>query len=452
MNHPLHAVNGLYTDYYELTMAQALFLEGRHEETACFDYFFRNYPFGGNYVVFAGLQTLADALRHFVFDDESCKALHELGFDPGFISWLHRNPPRLTIEAPPEGTLVFAHTPVVQVSGSFAHGLLAETLLLNILNFESLIATKASRMADALLPGQLLLDFGLRRSQGFAGFHASRAAYIGGCASSSNVWSAVQYGHPTGGTHAHAWVQAFDKEDDAFRTFARHFPQKAVFLVDTNDSIREGIPKAITVAKEMEAAGHKLFGIRLDSGDFSILIPKARKLLNDAGLPYVKIVVSDNLDEHRIRELNRLPVTADVFGVGTKLLAADGSPALNGVFKLSELNGKAVMKHSDNPEKITLPGQKQLWRVLDEDRITGDYISLSREGRPKGEERKLRAIRTEKFVSGDPFSGAKLSQIRERLRKEKARLSGFIGAEALGNIYPVEISRDLQDLQAICLK
>lgn len=447
MNHPTAAINGLYTDYYELTMAQALFMEGRHEDQACFDYFFRNYPFGGNYVIFAGLQTLGQGLQHFLYKDDSCKALHELGFDPTFIAWLSNHPPRITIEAPPEGTIVFSQTPYVQVRGPFAHVLLAETLILNILNFESLIATKASRMKDALLPGQVLLDFGLRRAQGFAGFQASRAAYIGGCDSSSNVWSAVQYGHPAGGTHAHAWVQAFEAEVEAFRTFAKHFTGKTVLLVDTHDSLREGIPNAIKIAREMEATGKQLFGIRLDSGDFTRLIPQARQQLDDAGLRHVKIVVSDNLDEHRIRGLNALPVKADIFGVGTKLLAADGSPALNGVLKLAELNGRPVMKRSDNPDKITLPGEKQLWRISDDGVPVGDYISLSREGRPPEDGRKYAAVRTESFQSGTSLPQTDLEVIRSRVQKQKELFQTFLNASNEQAGYPVNISRNLQDLQ-----
>jgi nicotinate phosphoribosyltransferase len=382
------ALSGLYTDFYELTMAQGYFLRGKERMPASFDYFFRKAPFEGQYAVFAGLNPLIEAIQEFQFGPPALDYLREQGFDEGFLNWLSILKPDIRIEAAAEGSIIFPNEPVLQISGPIAHCLLLETLCLNVLNFQSLIATKASRMTDELQNGQFIIDFGLRRGHGFSGLHASRAACIGGVKSSSNVLSGMEHGHAVSGTHAHAWIQSFKTELEAFRAYAETYSESCILLVDTYDTLGSGIPNAITTGKEMEARGQQLLGIRLDSGDFTKLIPAARKMLDDAGLNEVKIAVSDSIDEYKIRELNRLPVQADVFGLGTRLITAQGDPALNGVYKMCEVDGRPIIKLSDDTAKATLPGRKKLWRIQQRDsagavRYKGDVITREKESVPE---------------------------------------------------------------------
>lgn len=382
------ALSGLYTDFYELTMAQGYFLRGMEDMPASFDYFFRNAPFKGEYAVFAGLNTLIEGIQEFQFGPSALDYLRGQGFNEDFLKWLDALKPDIRIEAAAEGSIVFPNEPVLQLSGPISHCLLLETLCLNVLNFQSLIATKASRMTDELQNGQFIIDFGLRRAHGMAGLHASRAACIGGVKSSSNVLSGMEHGHAVSGTHAHAWIQSFETELQAFRAYAETYPESCILLVDTYDTLGSGIPNAITVGKEMKESGKQLLGIRLDSGDFSKLIPAARKMLDDAGLNKVKIAVSDSIDEYKIRELNRLPVQADVFGVGTRLITAQGDPALNGVYKMSAVDRRPIIKLSDDAAKTTLPGRKKLWRIQQRDidgaiRYKGDVITREKEPVPE---------------------------------------------------------------------
>ncbi|HUI44436.1 MAG TPA: nicotinate phosphoribosyltransferase [Nitrospirota bacterium] len=370
---------GLYTDHYELTMAQGYFFNGMKDIPACFDYFYRENPFRGGYAIFAGLRDLLEILEGLRFDDEDCNYLRSIGFDPAFVAFLKNFEFRADIYAPEEGEVVFPFEPVVRVEGNIIESQIIETMVLNILNFETLIATKAARIRRAA-GDKLVIDFGLRRAHGLGGILASKAAVLGGANSTSNVYSAFQFNLASTGTQAHSWIQAYDDEITAFRDFAKAFPRRCVLLVDTYNTLKSGVPNAITVAGEMEARGDKLFGVRIDSGDLAYLSKKARKMLDEAGLQYVKIVVSNKLDEHVIKSLLEQGSPIDAFGVGTKLVTGHPDGALDGVYKLSMSNNKPRLKISENPEKIILPGRKNVFRYTDENgQFYADCIALDEE-------------------------------------------------------------------------
>ncbi|WP_020403159.1 nicotinate phosphoribosyltransferase [Gracilimonas tropica] len=356
----------LYTDLYELTMAQGYFLSGKHEQQANFDYFFRKLPFSGGYVIFAGLSDLLELIESYSFTDDELHYLREQGFREDFLEYLKTFKFQGSIYSVKEGEVVFANEPIVRVEGNILETQLLETILLNTLNFESLIATKASRIVQAC-NGRPVLDFGLRRAQGLGGLQASKAAVIGGAKGTSNVMAGHLYGTPVSGTMAHSWIQSFEDELTAFRTYARFYPDNSILLVDTYDTLNSGLPNAIKVAKELESEGHKLKAIRLDSGDLAYLARKSRNMLDQAGLDYVQIAASNQLDEHVIKSLMDQNAPIDLFGVGTKLVTAYDDPALDGVYKLSSVNEKPSIKISDNEEKITLPGSKKIIRFHNED-------------------------------------------------------------------------------------
>jgi nicotinate phosphoribosyltransferase len=376
---PLAPHEGLYTDLYELTMAQGYLDDGRAEREACFDYFFRSNPFEGGHVVFAGLDTALDLLESFDFDEEALSYLDDLGFEASFLDYLRDFEFTADVAAPREGEVVFPLEPVVRVQGDLIETQLVETMLLNVLNFESLIATKASRMRRSA-GDRKLIDFGLRRAQGFGAIQASRAAVIGGFDATSNVWTARRQGLEATGTQAHSWIQSFDSELEAFRAYARTFPEQTILLVDTYDTLESGVPNAIRVARELEQQGHRLKGIRLDSGDLAYLAKRSREMLDEAGFDDVKIAVSNQLDEHVIRSLLDQEAPIDVFGVGTQLVTAYDCPALDGVYKLSWFDGEPRVKLSENPVKINLPGRKQVHRLLDDEgRFYGDAVARADE-------------------------------------------------------------------------
>jgi nicotinate phosphoribosyltransferase len=369
-----------YTDYYELTMAQGYYLSGMYQKQASFDYFFRKIPFNGGYVVFAGVQDLIDTIKSFSFSDEEIDYLKKEGFAEEFIEYARNFQFRGSIFSAKEGEIIFPGEPVLRVEGNLLETQIIETLLLNILNFQSLIATKASRIKVAAGEKTTVLDFGLRRSQGLAGIHATRAAMIGGFDGTSNVYSAQKYGVSAGGTMAHSWVQSFDDELEAFRAYARHYPDDTILLVDTFDTLGSGLPNAITVARELRENGHELKAIRLDSGDLAYFSRKARYMLDDAGFPEVKIAASNQLDERVITSLKTQEAPIDIFGVGTRLVTGHGSPALDGVYKLSSVGGEPRIKISENIEKITLPGPKKIYRYFNNDgSFYGDAVLLDHE-------------------------------------------------------------------------
>lgn len=370
----------LYTDLYQLTMAQGYFLEGKAEQTACFDYFFRKNPFGGGYVVFAGLQELLQLLESFRFQDDALHYLETQGFDPSFLEHLRELELTLEIKAPREGEVVFPYLPSMRVRGPLLQAQLIETMLLNTINFSSLVATRASRMRN-VAGDRRLIDFGLRRAQGLGGLAASRAAIIGGFDATSNVLAGQINDIEIAGTQAHSWIQSFPDELTAFRAYARNFPDRCILLVDTYDTLKSGIPNAITVARELREKGHELVGVRLDSGDLAYLAKRSREQFDEAGFPDVKIAASNQLDEHVIKSLlqdQNAPI--DVFGVGTQLVTAYDDPALGGVYKLSEIDGEPRLKISESYEKVNFPGAKKVVRLIGDDgKFYGDAVALEDE-------------------------------------------------------------------------
>jgi nicotinate phosphoribosyltransferase len=371
------SITGTYTDLYQLTMGQVYFLKGTSHHDAVFDYFFRKLPFSGGYVVFAGLADLLQILEELYFSKEDLEYVKSLGLHPDFVETLKHFRFRGTIHSVKEGEIVFPNEPVLRVEGNILEAQLVETVLLNILNFQSLIATKATRMRS-VAGSKILSDFGLRRAQGLGGYHAARAAIVGGFNSTSNIKAGLDFNIPAAGTMAHSFIQSYDNELSAFRDFAEKRPDHCVLLVDTYDTLRSGVPNAITVAREMEQRSQQLQSIRLDSGDLAYLSKQSRKLLDDAGLNYVTITASNQLDEYVIKSLLDQQAPIDVFGVGTSLVTGPPDAALDGVYKLAYANGKPRIKLSENLKKITLPHKKQVYRVLNsqENFFGADLISL----------------------------------------------------------------------------
>ncbi len=357
---------GLFTDFYELSMAQGYFFAGKKEEQSVFDYFYRTNPFEGGFLVFAGLGDLLHSLHDFRYSSENITYLERLGFHSEFLDYLKDFRFNGTIFSVREGEIVFPNEPLLRVEGNIIEAQLIETMLLNILNFQSLIATKAFRIK--LVAGEKsFADYGLRRAHGPGGIQASKAAIIGGASSTSNVQAGFLYDIPVSGTMAHSWVQSFDNELTAFREYAKFNANHTILLVDSYDTLRSGIPNAITVAKEMKVRGNKLIGIRLDSGDLAYFSKKSRKLLDNAGLEYVKIFASNQLNEFVISSLNEQHAPIDGYGIGTELITGKPDAALDGVYKLALCNGTPRMKISENVEKMTYPGKKAVYRYFDSD-------------------------------------------------------------------------------------
>lgn len=371
---------GLYTDFYELTMAQGYFFCGKKDQQVTFDYFFRDNPFKGGFAVFAGLQDFIELLPQFTYSESDINYLKEQGLNSEFLEYLRSFRFSGDIFSVQEGEIVFPNEPLLTVHGNIIECQLIESFLLNIINFETLIATKAFRIK--LISGKkLFADFGLRRAQGFGSLHASRAAAIGGASSTSNVLAGKMFDIPVSGTMAHSWIQSFDSELEAFRAFSEVHPTNTTLLVDTYNTLELGIPNAIIIGKEMEAKNQQLNAIRLDSGDLAYLSKKARVMLDKAGLDYVQIIASNQLNEFVIKTLLRdQNAEIDGFGIGTEMITGKADAALGGVYKLSEIDGKPKMKVSENVEKVTLPGAKQLIRYFNEDgTFYRDAILLKKE-------------------------------------------------------------------------
>lgn len=369
-----------YTDQYQLTMSQVYFLKGQKDHRAVFDYFFRKLPFGGGYAVFAGLEDILDILEHLRFEDKDLEFLRKNGLNNDFINYLKDFRFRGNVYSSLEGDVVFPTRPVLQIESNIIEAQIIETILLNVLNFQTLIATKASRMRLVSGKGRLV-DFGLRRAHGPAGYYASRAAMIGGFDATSNVIAGRDFDIPVSGTMAHSFVQSYDDELTAFRDFAEMRPDDCVLLVDTYDTLKSGVPNAITVGKEMAQKGQMLKGIRLDSGDLAYLSKRSRKMLDDAGLKDVKIAASNQLNEDVIKSLMEQKAPIDLFGIGTSLVTGEPDASLDGVYKLSFANGKPRIKLSETIDKITLPHKKQVYRMSDHEGnwIGADAVALSEE-------------------------------------------------------------------------
>ncbi len=371
---------GTYTDRYEISMALVYFLKNRLNERAVFDYFFRKLPFNGGYAAFAGLEDLLTTIENLRFDDKDISYLKRTGYPDDFLDYLKDFRFTGNIYSCREGEIVFPTMPEAIVEGSIPEAQLIETLLLNILNMQTLVATKASRMKLVANKG-MLIDFGLRRAQGPGGYYASRAAIVGGFDATSNVRAGRDYQIPISGTMAHSFIQSYDDELDAFRDFARAYPDDCVLLVDTYDTLKSGVPNAIIVGKELQAQGKKLLGIRLDSGDLAYLARETRKMLDNAGLEYVKIAASNQLDEHVIKSLIEQEAPVDIFGVGTSLATGQPDASLDGVYKLAFATGKPRIKLSESISKTTLPFKKQVYRLVNDEGkwIGADVIALENE-------------------------------------------------------------------------
>lgn len=375
----------LLTDLYQLTMACGYWKGGHLDREAVFHLTFRRPPFGGGYAIAAGIGPAIAFLRRLTFAPDDVAYLATLKdredkplFPQGFLDYLAAFKFDCDVDGIPEGSVVFAHEPILRVRGGIIAAQLVETALLSIINFQTLIATKASRVVAAARDEQVL-EFGLRRAQGVdGGLCASRAAYIGGTHATSNVLAGKLFGIPVAGTHAHSWVMFHDDELQAFRDYAHAMPGNCTFLVDTYDTLK-GVAHAIEVGKELRAAGHELNGIRLDSGDLAHLSIEARRMLDEAGFPQAKIVASNDLDENLINSLHEQGARIDTWGVGTKLATSWDQPALGGVYKLGAFRepGGAwhdVIKLSEQPIKISNPGVLQVKRLKKGDQLVGDML------------------------------------------------------------------------------
>jgi nicotinate phosphoribosyltransferase len=351
----------LYTDYYEYSMIQGYYLAGKGQEEAVFDVFFRRNPFEGGYAIAAGLRDAVEYVLHMQFSPEELAYLASLGYGDEFLQVLEHLRFTGDIAAVPEGEVVFPGEPIVTVKGPLLETQLLEGLMLSMVNFQTLVATKARRLVSAA-DGRIVTDFGLRRAQGDGGMSASRAAFVGGVQSTSNVLLAFEENVPASGTIAHSWIQSFPTELESFRAYARIHPDDAYLLLDTYDTLRQGLPNAVTVAQELAAQGHHLAGVRLDSGDLAYLSKKVRVELDQNGLQSVRIGVSNQLDEYVIQSLLDQEAPIDLFGVGTRLATGYSDAALDGVYKMVQLERQPIIKLSENPLKINIPGEKEVYR------------------------------------------------------------------------------------------
>ena len=374
----------LLTDFYELTMMQG-YLKNKANETVVFDAFYRTNPDGNGYAVCCGLAQVIDYIKNLHFDKEDIEYLRSLNtFDQEFLDYLENFRFTGNIYAVPEGTVVFPMEPLVKVIAPIMEAQLVETAILNIVNHQSLIATKAARVCYAAR-GEGVMEFGLRRAQGpDAGTYGARAAVIGGCIGTSNVLCAKMFQVPALGTHAHSWIMSFEDELTAFRKYAEMYPQNATLLVDTYDTLRSGVPNAIRVFTELRDAGKmpEKYGIRLDSGDLAYLSKKARTMLDEAGFTDASICASSDLDEYLIDSLKTQGAAINSWGVGTNLITSKDCPAFGGVYKLAAIkrDGKFIpkIKLSENQWKITNPGNKTIYRIYDKEtgKIRADLIAL----------------------------------------------------------------------------
>lgn len=359
---------GMLTDLYQLTMAAGYYDQRIHERKAIFHLFYRKAPFGGDFAVAAGLALAIDIVKGLKFSADDVQYLGRLKgangtplFKEPFLNYLQRMKFTGTIHAIPEGEIVLPHEPLLRIEANLIEAQLLETALLTVMNFSTLIATKAARIKYAA--GQdPVIEFGLRRAQGIdGGLTASRAAYIGGCNATSNVWAGRYYNIPIRGTHAHSWVMVFPREIEAFEAYAESLPNNCTFLVDTYDT-EEGVRKAVRVGRQLRERGHEMLGIRLDSGDLAELSILARRILDDGGFPEVKIVASDSLDEYAIADLKARGAKIDIWGIGTRLATAYDQPALGGVYKLAAIQNaqgewEPRIKRSETPIKTSNPGK-----------------------------------------------------------------------------------------------
>ncbi|MEM6702898.1 MAG: nicotinate phosphoribosyltransferase [Acidobacteriota bacterium] len=443
----------LLTDLYQLTMASAFVSSGRSERRAVYHLTFRRAPFGGSWMAVCGLGPLLEAVDTLAFDTDDLEYVASLEgaegrplFGPEFLRWLEGFRFEGAIDAMPEGSIGFPGEPVLRVEGGLAECQMLETLMLNQVNYASAIATKAARVCHVAAEGEPVLEFGLRRAPGIGGgVAASRAAWIGGCRATSNLMAGRVVDIPVRGTHAHSWVMAFEDEIEAFRAYARAMPHNSVLLVDTYDTQR-GVERAIQVAREMRAEGAELGGLRLDSGDLLELSLWAREKLDTEGFPEVRIVASGGLDELTVAALRRAGAPIDVWGVGTRIVAAgDG---IDGVYKLSLLesdDGRWLrrMKATDDPRKASLPGRLQVGRVSDDGSMCNDTLyDLSLPGADEVGGQPL----LEPFVrDGEVLSMPEEREARDRLKSEVDRLPEEVRSLENPQPFPVRLHPELEE-------
>jgi nicotinate phosphoribosyltransferase len=467
----------LLTDLYQLTMAYGYWKLGVQDRQAAFHMYFRKNPFGGGYAVAAGLADVVEYVRDLRFDAEDLDYLAglkgndaQLLFESGFIEELGRLRLTCDVDAIPEGTVVFANEPLVRVVGPILQCQLLETPLLNFVNFQTLVATKAARVCHAAR-SEPVLEFGLRRAQGIDGsLTAARAAYVGGCAATSNVLAGRIFGIPVRGTHAHSWVMSFDDELESFEAYAKAMPNNVVLLVDTYNTL-EGVRRAAQVGRRLRDAGHRMIGIRLDSGDLAYLSIEARKILDDAGLTDAQILASNDLDEHLIESLKQQGATITQWGVGTKLVTAYDQPALGGVYKLSAIRDTPAapwqykLKLSEQLAKVSTPGVLQVRRFTRNGQFAGDVIYDEPDGiselptivDPKdvtrrkrmdvdavGEDLLVPVVRGGQVVYDAPA----LDAIRRRAAEQLARLHPTIRRHVNPHGYPVGLELGLSEMRS----
>lgn len=465
------ASSGLITDLYQLTMAAGYWEKGLADREAVFHLFFRRAPFDGSYAIACGLEPALEFLENWRFTAEDLSYLEEHTgndsrplFKRNFLDSLATVRFSCDLDAVAEGTVIFPHEPILRLRGPLLQAQIVETALLTQINFQTLIATKASRVCRAA-QGDPVLDFGLRRAQGLDGGHsASRACYVGGCVGTSNVWAGRRYGIPVGGTHAHSWVLSFDDELDAFLAYADVMPNNCTLLVDTYDTAT-GIDRAIEVGHRLRQRGHRLAGVRLDSGDLTTLSRLARQKLDQAGLQDANVVASNDLDEHRIAALKADGAAIDVWGVGTRLITGRGEGALGGVYKLAAIadaDGRLQdrVKISEDAIKSSLPGIQQVRRFLGQRSIVADVIydpaqelsrplaAIDRQGNkveiPEGLESKdllSPVLRAGERVGESPS----LSKVRQHACDEISSLPSEVMLLEDPQTYPVGIASDVYE-------
>lgn len=466
---------GLLTDLYQLTMAYGYWKSGTADKQGVFHLLFRSSPFKGGFTLCCGLSYVVEALGGFRFDADDLAYLSGLRgnddrvlFDRAFLDYLAELHLSCDVDAMPEGTVAFPHEPVVRVSGPIVQCQILETLLLNVINFQSVIATKAARICEAAR-GEPVLEFGLRRAQGFDGaIAASRAAYVGGCAGTSNVLAGKLFGIPVKGTHAHSWVLSFDNESESFEAYAEAIPNNCVFLVDTFDTLA-GVHKAVAVGRKLRERGYEMVGIRLDSGDLAFLSIEARRILNEAGFPKAVIIGSNDLDEHLIAALKEQGATINVWGVGTKLATAYDQPTLGGVYKLSCIRrpGEAwqyKVKLSEQAIKVSTPGVLQVRRFQRHDEFIADAIFDENIGMPRDCTivDPMDITRHKKIPRGTPFADLlvpifrsgnlvydvpSIHAARDRAREQLAGFHPGIKRRLYPHQYPVGLEATLNDLK-----
>lgn len=467
----------LLTDFYQLTMAYAYWKSGKAEQEAVFNLFFRKNPFQGGYTIAAGLDYIVDFCRNFSFDEADLEYLGDMKNEDGsptfqkeFIDYLRNLEFSCDVDAVEEGTVVFPNIPIVKVKGPLIQCQLLETPLLNIINFQTLIATKASRITEAA-KGQSVLEFGLRRAQGIDGaLAASRASYIGGCSATSNVMAGKLFDIPVSGTHAHSWIMSFDSELEAFHAYASAFPDKCVFLVDTYDTIN-GIKNAIVAGKSLREKGKEMVGIRIDSGDLAYYSTVARGMLDEAGFPNAVIVASNDLDEQIITSLKIQEAHINVWGVGTKLVTAYDQPALGAVYKLAAIKQESgiwepKVKVSQQSIKINIPGVHEVVRFIRNGKALADMIYLSENSVEKNnytiidpndptKRKKIQVNGLEReyllkpiFKNGEKvYTRPDIHQIRENAKRNLTLFDKAHKRLINPHIYPVGLEQDLYTLR-----